>query len=176
MLKRRETPNHSRYLTFSCYKRRPFFDSDQLKREFTTEIARARKRHSFKLFAWVIMPEHVHLLIKTDVACAPVPAILRSLKAEFAKRTLAEWRRASTRPDPWASPKKCDCVHFWQRGGGYDRNIFSCDELIEKTRYIHANPVRRGLATYPTDWPWSSARWYQRHSSPLLEMDHIALR
>ena len=52
-------------------------------------------------------------------------------------------------------------LRFWQAGGGYDRNIRDEEEMLEKARYIHANPVRRGLVDSPADWKWSSARWYE---------------
>lgn len=50
--------------------------------------------------------------------------------------------------------------HFWQRGGGFDRNLVSEAHVRQKVDCIHANPVRRGLVTSPTDWGWSSARFY----------------
>jgi putative transposase len=49
---------------------------------------------------------------------------------------------------------------FWQRGGGYDRNLVRDTTVHRTIDYIHANPVRRGLAVLPEDWPWSSAAWY----------------
>jgi putative transposase len=49
---------------------------------------------------------------------------------------------------------------FWQRGGGYDRNLRSSSDIREKIEYIHQNPVRRGLVVNPSDWVWSSARDY----------------
>ena len=49
---------------------------------------------------------------------------------------------------------------FWQSGGGYDRNIDHPRTLWTMIDYLHANPVRRGLCIHPTDWKWSSARWY----------------
>jgi len=64
-------------------------------------------------------------------------------------------------------------THFWQDGGGYDRNIVSDRELYEKVQYIHDNPVRRGLIGRPADWPWSSARWYERREG--LAMDSFPI-
>ncbi len=61
--------------------------------------------------------------------------------------------------------------HFWQRGGGYDRNIVTESELFEKVEYIHQNPVRRGLVKRSTDWPWSSARWYAGDRSGPVTID-----
>ncbi len=48
--------------------------------------------------------------------------------------------------------------HFWQRGGGYDRNLRSVRDIHEKVRYVHDNPVRRGLCDRSIDWYWSSAK------------------
>ena len=61
---------------------------------------------------------------------------------------------ADIAPDGQAS------YRFWQRGGGYDRNLWSPEEIHEKIHYIHANPVRRGLVVRPEDWPWSSVHDY----------------
>jgi putative transposase len=49
---------------------------------------------------------------------------------------------------------------FWQRGGGYDLNLFSPDTVREKLEYMHNNPVKRGLCKAPADWRWSSASFY----------------
>ncbi|MCA8990243.1 MAG: hypothetical protein KDA78_21525, partial [Planctomycetaceae bacterium] len=57
---------------------------------------------------------------------------------------------------------------FWQRGGGYDRNLRSTSDVHEKIRYIHENPVRRGLCQFPSDWKWSSAHaWETGENTPL---------
>ncbi len=61
--------------------------------------------------------------------------------------------------------------HFWQPGGGYDRNIVSNDALYHAIKYIHANPVRRNLVARPTDWAWSSARSYEGFEGVVLEVD-----
>jgi len=59
-------------------------------------------------------------------------------------------------------------IRFWQRGGGYDRNISSVKELLEKIGYIHLNPIRRKLVGLPEDWQWSSFRaWHDNVDEPL---------
>ena len=64
-------------------------------------------------------------------------------------------RRLSVRERPGKH-----CFRCWQEGPGYDRNINSVEALQASLNYIHMNPVRRGLCEKPTDWPWSSARYY----------------
>ena len=56
-------------------------------------------------------------------------------------------------------------------GGGYDRNIVTMKAWVASTNYVHANPVRRGLVVAPTDWEWSSARWYEGERDVKLRMD-----
>jgi putative transposase len=62
---------------------------------------------------------------------------------------------------------------FWQRGGGYDRNITDPATLRTMIEYIHNNPVRRGLVRYPADWPWSSARFYEGYRDVPVRMDPL---
>jgi len=50
--------------------------------------------------------------------------------------------------------------HFWQAGGGFDRNVRHEAEELRTIEYIHQNPVKRGLVREPVDWAWSSARWH----------------
>jgi len=169
-LKRREVPGHARYLTFSCYHRLPLFQNDRIKQLFVDQLDLTRQRLSLELYAWVVMPEHVHLLVMPDTPTITISHLLRALKRPVAARVLDRWRQL----DAAILKRVLDAKgqpHFWQPGGGYDRNIFSDEELLEKIDYIHANPVRRGLVDRTTDWPWSSALWYDQHDG--LAMDAL---
>jgi len=65
-------------------------------------------------------------------------------------------------------------VHrFWQPGGGFYRNIFTMDKLKRAMEYIEHNPVRRGLAEAPIDWPWSSARAHAGMKDVAISIDPI---
>ncbi len=84
---------------------------------------------------------------------------LQSLKRPFAASVLRRWRQI----DANILDHVCDArgrSHFWQTGGGYDRNIYTAKEYEEKFNYIHRNPVQRGLVKRAQDWHWSSARYY----------------
>jgi len=83
---------------------------------------------------------------------------LHRLKRPFAERVIRRWRELNA---PILDRiKHKSGFRFWQTGGGYDRNIYSGNELIEKANYIHENPVRRGLAKTSNDYEWSSARFF----------------
>ena len=157
--RRYELPHHARYLTFSCYHRLQLFNNDAIKQVFVDALGLARDKHRFRLVAWVLMPEHVHLLIVPDLPEHPLSQILQTIKQRVSRAVLPRLRQL----DAPILPRLTDPAghtHFWQRGGGYDRNITQPEALSETIAYIHANPLRRELVSRTVDWPWSSARWY----------------
>ncbi|TVQ31373.1 MAG: hypothetical protein EA376_09685 [Phycisphaeraceae bacterium] len=161
-----EAPGEHRFLTFSCHQRLPLFSNDQIKTAFALRLAELSIEQTQRLVAWVIMPEHVHLLLLPRLPEISVDRFLYRLKRPFAYEILERWREL----DAPILPRITDADgrhRFWLRGGGYDRNIYTQKEFEEKFDYIHDNPVRRGLVDRPTDWKWSSARWYdQKRAGP----------
>jgi len=167
-------PGHAHELTFSCYHGYKLLDQDRSRQWLANAIARARRIHDFHLWSYVIMPEHVHLVLLPQQVEYRVEDILHSIKESvgrrainFLKRTDPNWLERLTIPQSNGDIKR----HFWQPGGGYDRNIVTMKALAAAVNYIHANPVRRNLAATPTDWEWSSARWYEGRKDVKLEMD-----
>ena len=63
-----------------------------------------------------------------------------------------------------------EAAHFWQKEY-YDRNVRDHKELVEKLRYIHRNPVKRGLVKRPEDWPWSSFRHYATGEAGVVQIE-----
>ncbi len=131
-------------------------------------LALARSRDGFGLLAWVVMPEHVHLVVFPRGVS--VSSSLIGLKGRFARDIIGRWRELDAKilsrlEDAKGKPR------FWQHGGGYDRVVRDEEELREKINYIHNNPVKRGLVDRPTDWKWSSARWYAGEREGIVEID-----
>ncbi len=168
-MRRRETPGEARFVTFSCYKQLPLFQNDQIKQVFADRLARVRETHRCQLLAWVLMPEHVHLVLVPNLPEHPLKDVLSTLKRPIAEQVIRRWREFDASIRKRLVDRK-GRIRFWQRGGGYDRNIVSDQELLEKINYIHDNPVRRGLADRTVDWPWSSACWYETGEG-LISMD-----
>jgi putative transposase len=106
---------------------------------FEDALERVRMRYLFVVAGYVVMPEHVHLLVNE-----PERALLS--KAVQALKLSVPMRRRE-RP-------------FWQ-AHYYDFNVHSREKFVQKLRYIHRNPVRRGLVPKPEDWKWSSFCHYQ---------------
>ena len=173
--RRFECAGDSRFLTFSCYHHLSLFTNDPIKNKFVEVLDWARDRCGFSLYAWVIMPNHIHLLLQPALPGQPVPAVLKLLKGSFSNAVLRRWRQLEAPILPRIRDSRGK-LHFWQRGGGYDRNIESVEEFLEKLDYIHNNPVVAGLVACATDWLWSSARWYTgAEREVLLPMDPLPI-
>ncbi|HLJ76078.1 MAG TPA: transposase [Acidobacteriaceae bacterium] len=135
---RYQRAGHDHFITFSCFQRRPLLESATARALFENALEGARLRYGFCIFGYVIMPEHVHLLV-TEPRLRLLSTAVQAMKISVAMGR-------SERP-------------FWQPRY-YDFNVFTRRKRIEKLRYIHRNPIRRGLVDRPEDWTWSSYRHY----------------
>ena len=163
----------ARELIFSCYRRYPVLNRDRTRRWFLEELEAARKDWSFDLWAYVLMPEHVHLLIYPRGSKPEAGKIAGQIKEAVARRAIAyfeahapAWLLRITVREGERTRRR-----FWQPGGGYDRNVVEPATAHEMVEYIHANPVRRGLVALAEDWEWSSARWYAGLRPARIEID-----
>jgi putative transposase len=137
------------FLTFSCYRRRPYLSTAAAMDLFEDALERVRLRYLFVVAGYVVMPEHVHLLV-SEPRRALLSRAIQALK-------LSVSMRSQERP-------------FWQ-AHYYDFNVSTHEKFVEKLRYIHRNPVRRGLATRPEDWKASSFRHYQTGERGTVEIE-----
>ncbi len=176
--RRENIPGQAHALTFSCFKRRPFLNRDRSRGWFVDALAAARQEHQFDLWAFVIMPEHVHLLIYSRAGEYSVSAILCAIKRPVARCALRFVRQHAPEFLPMmrdAQPNGQQAYRFWQRGGGHDRNLVTPELIRAEIDYAHANPVRRGLVASPTDWRWSSSRFYAGLDDVVLSPDTESL-
>jgi len=152
-LKRFQESGHSHFVTFSCYSRRPLLTADNAKRIFELALERVRRSFGLCVYGYVVMPEHVHLLVSEPERGLLADA-LKSLKQGVSRRLVAG---APFKPGVGLSGDLPE--HFWQKRY-YDLNVRNYRQFVEKLRYIHRNPVKRGLCERPEDWDWSSFRQY----------------
>lgn len=168
-LQRWEGTGAVRFVTFSCQLRLPLLGHPAIRDVFAEHLAMARSDHGFELYAWVVMPEHVHLIMRprkgTELADA-----LHSLKTSVAKRVVARWKELQA-PVLEELRTSRGRLRFWQKGGGFDRNVRDADELCKEIRYVHRNPVERELVKEPEDWAWSSVRWWMGRRKGEVECD-----
>jgi len=135
-------------------------ESDFARNCLVEAIIRARGKHPFRVWAYVFMPEHVHLLLWPTGPKYSISAILKSIKQSVARRVILDLQKENPDDLRTLATGRDDCpFRFWQEGPGYDRNIYEFTTLRNSIDYIHANPVRRRLVKRPLEWLWSSARF-----------------
>lgn len=156
-------------LTFSCYHNKSFFSAERICRYLVDSIIASREKHRFDLWAYVFMPDHVHLLICPNTPQYSVSDILLSIKQPVSRRAIDYLK--NEKPDGLkyvTTSQQHRPYHFWQKGGGYDRNITKLKTAVDSVRYIHNNPVRKGLVETADQWYYSSAAdWQNIRQGPI---------
>lgn len=145
------------FLTFSCYQRLPLLRTARARNLFVHALGEVRKRYGFRLVGYVVMPDHVHLMIDES------PTITPSLVLKVLKQRVSRDLRTN---DHQGLPR------FWQPRF-YDFNVYSREKIREKLEYMHANPVKRGLVENPAAWVWSSFLFYEKGESGLVPIDPV---
>jgi len=145
-LKRFHESGQTHFITFCCFRRRQHFVSDSACKCFAASLERVRRSYRVRVLGYVIMPEHVHLLVSE-----PGRATLAAMIQAVSRRLIG------------------DAEHFWQKRY-YDFNVRTYDQFIEKLRYIHRNPVKR-VCAHPEDWECSSFRHYATGSEGPVEIE-----
>ena len=137
------------FVTFTCYRRQPLLGSPEVRSLFERSLETIRRRYNFYVFGYVVMPEHVHLLV-SEPGQAVLYKAIQALKLSVAVQQME-------RP-------------FWQ-ARYYDFNVFTQQKHVEKLKYMHRNPVTRGLAAKPKEWAWSSFRHYSTGEIGVVEIE-----
>jgi len=147
------------FITASCYHRLPLLGSPCRRDLFLDVLEQVRQRYQLVVVAYVVMPEHFHLLI-SEPECGNPSIVIQALKLGVARRVIAAVKSGDRRYQGQNSfGQDAPCSRMWQTRF-YDYNVWTQHKRVEKIRYIHRNPVRRGLVESPEQWRWSSFRAY----------------
>jgi putative transposase len=152
-LQRFQQTRQLHFITFSCYRRSALLATPQARRVFECTLERVRRWYGFRVAGYVIMPEHVHLLL-TEPERSKLAVAIQMLKQLVARQL----HGAGVSGKLW-EPRY------------YDFNVWSERKLVEKLRYLHRNPVTRGLVEKAEDWPWSSFRHYAYGEDAPVEIE-----
>ncbi len=153
-LKRYYGNDHLHFLTCSCYHRQPWLGTARERDLFLRILEEARQRYQFVVVGYVVMPEHIHLLLSEPARGTP-STVMQVVKQRYARRLLHKTKRKSGQRELWPQEEH----RVWQRRF-YDFNVWGERKRIEKLRYMHRNPVKRALVHEPEQWVWSSYRSY----------------
>ena len=149
---------YAHFITTSCYRSLPLLGTPRNRDLFLRVLEQVRRRYRFVVLRYVVMPEHVHLLI-SEPERGNHSTVMQAIKQDFARRLLARLRKAKNlqQLSLWTGP--LERRRIWQPRF-YDCVVFSEKKRVEKLRYMHRNPVKRGLVREPQLWAWSSFRHY----------------
>ena len=154
-LKRYQQSKTSHFVTFSCYQRLPHLRDELLRDLFVQSLERTRQKYSFRVYGYVVMPEHVHLLV-SEPETELLATAIQALKISVARRAMY---KGADRDIP-----------FWQKRY-YDHNVRTHESFVDKLLYLHRNPVKRGLVEKPEDWKWSSFRHFSTAEISPVEIE-----
>jgi len=163
--------SYAHFVTTNTCSRYPYFRNADLCQVLVDEMQFYRRRMGFEVLGYVIMPDHMHLLLWWDTEEKPgldISKIMQSVKGITARRCIDLMRARGL--ERMLQPTRCESGsgsshvrnlrhRLWQPGF-YDHNLYGEARLLEKLEYMHANPVRAGLVASPEDYRWSSYSWY----------------
>ena len=152
------------FVTFSCYRRFPLLCTIGARNVFVEALGAIRDRYKFSLVGYVVMPEHVHLLLSETPKSTP------SIVLKVLKQRVARDLRSEARDNVMAGD--AGLPRFWE-SRFHDFNVYSGYKVREKLEYMHANPVKRGLVKSPGEWLWSSFWFYEKGESGLVRIDPV---
>ena len=160
--------HHLHFITCSCSRRLLLLRTARCRDIFLTILEQTRQRYRFVVVGYVVMPEHIHLLI-TEPEVGTPSTVMQVLKQRTARALLPKKKQT----DPRQRRLFAHAIlrtPFWQTRF-YDFNVWTTKKRVEKLRYMHRNPVKRGLVGAPEQWRWSSYRFYLLDEAGLVRVN-----
>jgi putative transposase len=156
-LRRLHFSGQSHFLTFSCYHRLPLLEKMHMQEAFLLSLEQTRHSFGMRVYGYVVMPEHVHLLI-SEPGQGMLPKAVQLLKTRVSVLARKQGKRTVGK------------TPFWQ-ARYFDHNVRNHEGFVTQLRYLPRNPVKRGLCAKPEDWPWSSFRAWARGEAGVVEVE-----
>jgi putative transposase len=150
------------YLTFVVFRRVPIFKSENICQFFIDALNETKEKHPFKLIGYVIMPDHVHLIVN-PVSC-DIEVVGKEIKGLSANRIIG-WLKEN---EYFTSLEKLKLTNVKKRNHSFcvwqkkvkSVDLWSHKFILQKLNYVHLNPIRAGVCDHPAKWKWSSYNAY----------------
>jgi len=173
---------HLHFITFSCYRRLPLLCSARSKNVVVEVLAQVRERYGFALVGFVVMAEHVHLLIGEPAKGTP-STVVQALKQSVSRRLRRRQRTPARQLRLGFEPANDLPRRFWQLRfydfrvrallGARWNLVWSLKKRVETLHFMHINPLKRKLVAHARDWPWSSFSFYSTQKAGLAPIDPV---
>ncbi len=164
----------TRFITFGTHKKVPLITNNENRKIIIDAISFMREKYGFRLIGYVLMPEHIHLVI-IPAEGNKVGRIIGEIKRESAVRILDKMiKTKSPLLDKLKVTRNGVRKHaFWQRRC-YDHNCRTPETVWKAIEYCHNNPIKRGLVNDASSWKWSSYGFYHGNNEVVLKIDSAA--
>jgi putative transposase len=162
---------HLHFITFTCYRRLPLLRSVRARNAFVQILGETRDRYAFALVGYVVMPEHIHLLIAEPAEGTP-SIVIQVLKQRVSRRLRHKKRKAARQLNLALEDGGDALPRFWQHRF-YDFNVSNLKKRLEKLHHMHMNPLKRKLVDHLRDWPWSSFSFYSNLKQGLIRVNPV---
>jgi len=158
-LKHYNHPGHAHELTFSCYRRSHYLADDIACDILLEELRRVKESHNLKIWAYVFMSNHVHLLIWPTESSYSISKIQKDIKGSMSRKysKLLQLEYPKKYEQFLVNKEGSSQFRFWQSGGGFDQNLWNSFAIHIAIQYIENNPVRAGIVSTAEEYQWSSA-------------------
>jgi putative transposase len=172
-LKHFDISGYARFVTFCTHKKLPLLTNDVFRKIIIDAIDNMRHKYAIRLIAYVIMPEHVHLVILPS-ANSELGMIIGEIKRVSSKQihNYLKLNKSNLIKKLTVIRNHVERFAFWQRRC-YDHNCRTEKSTWEKVNYCHNNPVRASLVKSPELWKWSSYGWYNGDKDVVLKIDEL---
>jgi putative transposase len=160
----------ARFVTFCTHRKIPILRKSSYRSIVAESINEIHKEIGFEFYGYVIMPDHLHLVLRPPEGTS-LSKIISEIKSRSAKRV-----HVVLSPDEihqfTVIRNRIERFALWQRRC-YDHNCRGEEAVWEKVNYCHNNPVRKGLVSSPEEWQWSSYNWHHGCTDALLEIESL---
>jgi putative transposase len=165
----------ARFVTFCCYHRYQLLNHEYARISLIENLEQIRREEGIKIYDYVIMPEHIHLVLHPPDR-VELGKVIGRFKGRVS-RSVLQWmrlRQTGNLTRLRAIRNNREVYAFWQRRC-YDHNCRTQETTLEKIEYCHKNPVRSGLVSHPSEWCWSSYNWHAGDEDSPIEVDGIRI-
>ena len=173
-LKHYDHDGRARFVTFCTHRKLPILGNHLYRDKVVSRLYETCKDHRLKLLGYVVMPDHVHLVLvpPEEVELGPIVGELKRIMARDIHKLL-KGSQSDLGGELLVRRDGKEKMAVWQRRC-FDHNCRTEESVWEKVNYCHNNPVRRGLVRQAADWRWSSYGYYAASANVLLEIDVVA--
>ncbi len=178
-MKKFNQPGDIHFVTFRTFKKHLYFEDEKCCLILLEELDYYRQKYGYKVYGYVILPDHVHCLIYFEDKNLTISKIVQDIKGFTARRIIKLYIETGS----WeqllpATRGNDDKLHFrnlkyqiWQPEF-YDFNIYTTKKFDEKLKYIHDNPIKHVVANDISKYKYCSWRNYELNDHSIFRIDY----